>query len=164
MSSARFSQTHGIVPLTVDGDWNNGFSTDSINMAKWGHCTIIIIGDSSLDGNAVITVKGGLADAEETASVTFTYRYAAGDCASASSDVYGAAATSSSLTTTATSMDSRATIIEFDAEDLNVSGVQYQYATLVVSDAGSAGTCDILAILSEPRYEAAVMPTAVPTS
>ena len=157
--NVRFSQSHGIALLTVDGDWNAGFSTDSIDMARYNHCTLIIIGDTNLAGNAVITVMGGLTDAAETAAITFGYRYAGANVPGAGSDTYDAVLTSASLTTTATSMDLRATVIEFDASDLVVSGVQYRWATMVVSAAGTAGTASVLAILSEPRYEKAVMPS-----
>ena len=160
-TSGRFSQSHAIVPVTVDGDWNVGFSTDSIDMAAWGHCCFIVIGDTSVAGNAVITIMGGATNAAETAAITFTYRYAGANVPAASADVYGAAATSASLTTTATSMDLRATLFEFDHEDLNVSGVQYRWATLVVSAAGTAGTCDIVAILSEPRFQQAINTTTL---
>ena len=160
MAKNRFSESHGILGLTVDGDWNAGFSSDSIDMSKYNHACVIIIGDSSLAGAAVITVMAGATAAAETAAITFTYRYSGAAVGSASSDVFGAAATSSSLTTTVASMDSQVTLIEFDAADLNVSGTQYRYATVVVSAAGTAGTCDIVAILSEPRYMEAVMDTA----
>ena len=160
MAKNRFSQSHGILGLTVDGDWNAGFSSDSIDMAKYNHATLLIIGDSSLAGNAVITIYGGATAGAETAAITFAYRYAGGDVGSASSDVYDAVLTSAALTTTAGSMDSRVTVIEFEAADLNVSNTQYRYATVVVSAAGSAGTCSIVAILSEPRYAEAVMDTA----
>jgi outer membrane usher protein FimD/PapC len=158
--SCRFSQSHAILGLTVDGDWNAGFSTDSMDTAKYNHWTILIMGDASLAGNAVLTLYGGAAAGDTTAAATFAYRYASGDVGSASSDVFGTVATSAALTTTATSMDSRVTIIEFQASDLNISGTQYRYATLVVSSDGSAGTCDIIAIGSEPRYSGAIMPTA----
>ena len=160
MAKNRFSESHGILGLTVDGDWNAGFSSDSIDMSKYNHACVIIIGDASVAGNAVITVYGGATAGAETAAITFSYRYAGGDVGSASSDVFGAVATSAALTTTATSMDSRCTLIEFDAADLNVSGTQYRYVTVVVSAAGTAGTCSIVAILSEPRYLEAVMDTA----
>ena len=162
MAKNRFSESHGIIPLTIDGDWNAGFSSDSFDMSKYNHATLVIIGDTSLAGNAVITVYGGATDAAETAAITFTYRYAGGNVAAASSDVYDAAATSAALTTTATSMDLRTTLIEFDASDLWVSNVQYRYVTVVVSAAGTAGTCSIIAILSEPRYSEAIMDTANP--
>ena len=160
MAKNRFSESHGILGLAVDGDWNAGFSSDSIDMAKYNHACIIIIGDSSVAGNAVLTLYGGATAGAETAAATFTYRYAGGNVGSASSDVFDAALTSAALTSTATSMDSRCTLIEFDASDLNISGTQYRYATLVVSAAGTAGTCDMVAILSEPRYIEAVMDTA----
>ena len=160
MAKNRFSESHGILGLTVDGDWNAGFSSDSIDMSKYNHACVIIIGDASVAGNAVITVYGGATAGAETAAITFSYRYAGGDVGSASSDVFVAVATSAALTTTATSMDSRCTLIEFDAADLNVSGTQYRYVTVVVSAAGTAGTCSIVAILSEPRYLEAVMDTA----
>ena len=160
MAKNRFSESHGILGLTVDGDWNNGFTSDSIDMSKYNHACVIIIGDSSVAGNAVITVNAGNTAGSEAAAMTFTYRYASGDVGSSSSDVFGTAATSSSLTSTASSMDSRVTLIEFDASDLNVSGTQYRYASVTVSDAGTGGTVDIVAILSEPRYMEAIMDTA----
>lgn len=164
MSSAKFSESHGIVGLTIDGDWSSGFDSDSVDMSKFNHCTMIIMGDSSVAGNAILTLYGGATHGAKTGAATFTYRYAAGDVGSASSDVFGTPATSAALTSTATSMDSRVTIIEFDAEDLNVSGTQYQFATLNVGTDGSGGTVDIVAILSEPRYSKKVMPTAIPTA
>jgi len=160
MAKNRFSESHGILGLTVDGDWNAGFDSDSIDMAKYNHACVIIIGDSSLAGNAVIKVYGGATAGTKTAAATFAYRYAGGNVGSASSDVFDAVETSAALTTTATSMDSRVTLIEFEAADLNVSGTQYRYATVEVSAAGTAGTCDIVAILSEPRYAEAIMDTA----
>jgi len=43
---------------------------------------------------------------------------------------------------------------------LLVAGVQYQYATLVLSNAGTAGFVTLVYILSEPRYAQNVMPTS----
>ena len=160
MAKNRFSESHGILGLTIDGDWNGGFDTDSVDMSKYNHCCMIIMGDASVAGNAVLTLYGGATAGAKTAAATFTYRYASGDVGSTSSDVFGTAATSAALTSTASSMDSRCTLIEFDAADLNISGTQYRYATLNVSDAGTGGTVDIVAILSEPRYSEAVMDTA----
>jgi hypothetical protein len=162
MASTRFSESHGIMPLTIDGDWNAGFSSDSFDMSKYNHATLLVIGDDSCAGNGIITIYGGAADAEETAAITFTYRYSSADVAVASSDIFGAAATSAALTTTVASIKNQVTVIEFDAEDLYVSNVQYRYVTVVVDATGSAGTVSIIAILSEPRYSEAVMDTANP--
>jgi len=38
--------------------------------------------------------------------------------------------------------------------------VQYEFVTVVVSAAGTAGTASIIAILSEPRFAEAIMDTA----
>lgn len=162
MSSQRFSESHGIMGLTIDGDWNAGFDADSFDMSLYRHACIIIMGDASVAGNAVITLYGGATDGAKTAAITFTYRYASAAVAAASSDVFGTAATSAALTSTATSITSSVMLIEFDTEDMCVSGTQYRYATLNVSSAGSAGTVDIVVILSEPRFDKAVMPTANP--
>jgi len=156
----RFSETHGILGLTIDGDWNGGFNSDSIDMAKYNHACIIIMGDASVAGNGIITVNAGNTAGSEAAAITFTYRTPGADVGSASSDVFSAAATSAAWTTTAATIASGVNLIEFDAADLNVSNVQYRYARLTVDATGSAGTVDIVAILSEPRYIEAIMDTA----
>ena len=162
--SARFSQSHGIMPLVVStsGGWNVGFTADSFDMSKYNHATIIIIGDSAVAGDGVLTIYGGATDAATTAAITFTYRYSGGICGAASSDVLGTVATSAALTTTGASITSAMLICELDAQDLNVSGTTYRYVTPVVSAAGTAGYVTMVAILSEPRYEQAIMPTANP--
>lgn len=164
--SARFSQKNGIVPLSVSNglDYNAGGDLDSINMALYRHAAIIIIADASVAGDGVFTLYGGATDGAKTAAVTFTYRYSSGNVAAASADVLGTPATSAALTITGTSLASRMLIIEVDEEDMNVSGTQYQFLTGNLSAAGTAGNCTAVAILSEPRYSKAVMPTAIPTS
>ena len=160
--SARFSQSHGIMPLTIDGDWNAGFTSDSVDMSLYNHCTIILISDTSVAGGGIVTLYGGTADAGTDAAITFTYRYAGGNVAAASSDVYGTPATSAALTTVGANLDLRTFLMEVDTEDMNVSGVQYRYLTVVVDATGTGGTASLVAILSEPRYEKDIMPTANP--
>lgn len=162
--SARFSQSHGIMPIAVSttGGYNAGFTGDSVDMSKYNHYTLIIIGDNAVAGNGILTIYGGATDAATTAAATFTYRYAAGICGAASSDVYGAAATSAALTITGTSLVSAVLVCELDTEDLNISATQYRYVTPVLDATGTAGYVTMVAILSEPRFEKAVMPTANP--
>ena len=164
MSSQRFSESHGIVPLveSATGDYNAGFTADSVDMSKYNHYTLIIIGDNAVAGNGVLTIYGGATDAATTAAATFTYRYSSGIIGAASSDVLGTAATSAALTITGTSLVSAILVCELDAEDLNISGTQYRYVTPVLSAAGTAGYVAMVAILSEPRYLEAVMDTANP--
>ncbi len=156
----RFSESHGILGLTIDGDWNAGFTSDSIDMAKYNHACVVIMGDASIAGNGIITVLAGNTAGSEAVAITFTYRTSGANVGSASSDVFSAAATSAAWTTTAATIASQVTLIEFDAADLNVSGTQYRYANVTVDATGSAGTMDIVAILSEPRYLEAIMDTA----
>ena len=160
MAKNRFSESHGVLGLSVDGDWNAGFDTDSIDMSKYNHACIIIMGDANVAGAAVLTLYGGATAGTKTAAATFTYRYGGAAVGSASSDVFGAAATSAALTSTPATIASYVMLIEFEAADLNISGTQYRYATLNVSAAGTAGTVDIVAVLSEPRYAEAIMDTA----
>ena len=160
MSSQRFSESHGIVGLTVDGDWNAGFTSDSVDMSKYNHACLLVIGDASVAGNGIITVNAGNTAGSEAAAITFTYRTSSADVGSANSDVFSAAATSAAWTTTAATIASQVTLIEFDAQDLNVSNTQYRYASVTVDATGSAGTISIVAIMSEPRYLEAVMDTA----
>jgi len=162
----RFSQSHGIVPIEqcILNNWTNGGTLDSINMAKYNHCTIIFIGGADIATDAVLTISGGATDGVSTAAITFSYRYSAGIIGAASSDVLGAVATSAALTVTAASLVNAMLVVEIDAEDLHIANVQYQYITAVLSAAGTDGEYSAVAILSEPRYAEAVMPTAVPTA
>ena len=164
MAKNRFSESHGIMPLSVSSglDYNTGGDLDSFDMSKYNHATIIIIADANVAGAGVLTIYGGATDGAKTAAATFTYRYSAGNVLAASSDVLGTAATSAALTLTAASLVSRMIVCELDAADLQISGTQYRYATPSLSAAGTAGVCTAVVILSEPRYLEAVMDTANP--
>lgn len=161
--SCRFSQSHGIVPMEVPlaDSYNAGVTFESVNMAKYNHLTMIMLGSDSVAGAGVLTIYGGATDGAQTAAITFGYRYGAADAKSASADVFGAVATSAALTLTEASVKSGTLVVELDAADLNISGVQYQWVTPVLSAAGTAGIVSAVAILSEPRYEEAVMDTAI---
>ena len=160
----RFSQSHGIfyVVHSVDGDYNAGFTGDSIDMSLYGHCTLIIQGDDAITGNGILTIYGASTDAGTDAAATFTYRYGSATHSVAASDTLEAAATSAALTITGTDLDDNILVIELDAQDLCISGTQYRYITPVLDATGTAGYVAIIAILSEPRFELAVMPTANP--
>ncbi len=162
--SARFSQSHGLVPIVAPLalNYNTGMTMDSINMAKYNHCTIIILGSADVAGTGLLTIYGGATDAATTAAITFTYRYGAADVGAAGADTLGTPATSAALTLTEASVISGMVVIEIDAEDLQISGTQYQFITPVLDAAGTAGIISAVAILSEPRFQQAVMPTAIP--
>jgi hypothetical protein len=161
--TAKFSQQNLIVPanIPVAASYDAGFTAESVNMAKYGHVTAIMMGDAACAGSGVVTVNAGTALAGADAQVTFTYRTIAADTMAATlSDVLSTPATSASLALTEANILSGMYVFEWDASDLNIAGVQYQYATLVLSAAGTAGFVTLVYILSEPRYEKNIMPTA----
>jgi len=164
--SARFSQSHGIVPVEspLALNYNTGMTMDSVSMGKYGHGTLIIMGSADCAGAGILTMMAGATDAAVTAAITFTYRISSADVDSATADVYSAPTTSAALTFVEASIVSGVYVIEWDVEDMNVSGVQYTYMTPVLSDAGTAGIISAVIILSEPRYEKDIMPTAIPTA
>jgi len=162
MDNVRFSQSHGIVGLAAPlaDNYNAGLTMESFDMAGYNHCTIIMMGSATVAGTGLLTLNCGLTVSATTAAITFHYRYG-GNVASAASDTYGTPASSAALTLTEADMTSGLIICEFDAQDLNVAGVQYRWVTPVLDAAGTAGIISCVAILSEPRYSGAVMPTAV---
>ena len=165
MAKNRFSESHGILGLTIDGNWNAGFDTDSIDMSKYNHACVIIWGDSSVATDDTIGVYGGASAGTKTALCRFDYRYGSAAVGSATSDVFGTVASVAalaSLTMTAANIAAgKLLLIEFDAADLNPAGTQYRYATLQIgTGTGSGGTMSAVAILSEPRYMEAIMDTA----
>lgn len=161
--SARFSKNNGIVPLVVPlaDNYNAGMTMDSFNMKLFNHATIILIGNDSCAGAGVLTIYGGATAGATTAAITFTYRISSADVGSASADVLGTPSTSAALTLVEASIKSGMYVIELDAEDLSVSGTQYDWVTPVLSADGTAGIVAAVAILSEPRFAEAVMPTAI---
>ena len=161
--SARFSQSHGIVyeTIIVADNYNAGATMDSINMAKYNHGTLIIVGDAACAGAGVLTMMAGLSDASAVAAITFTERHTTTDVGSATADVLTAAATSASLALTEAYIRSGMYVIEWDADDMVVSGVSYNWMTPVLSAAGTAGIITAIAIMSEPRYAEAIMDTAI---
>jgi|GEM_PF-2093500 len=167
MAKNRFSESHGIMPLVLPSglNYNGGGDCDCFDMSKYNHATIIFMGDASVAGNGILTIYGGASDAAKTAACGFSYRYSSGNVSAASSDVLGTVATvaaGSTLTITGASLASRMLIVELDASDLVVSGTQYRYVTPSLNADGTGGTCGVVVILSEPRFEEAVMDTANP--
>lgn len=157
------TQEIAIVPLVRDGDYNAGFTADSFNMANWNHCAILIAGDSSVATDSSMVIYGGTSAAATTAAVTAPYRWTSVAVGTTASDVWGDWETAAaSFTLTAASLAAGySLIIEFDAEQLNISGVQYQYVTPVVAATGSAGTVNMWAILTQPRVAKDILATVV---
>jgi len=167
MPHAKFSQSHGIIYATiiVADNFNAGASLDSINMALYDHVAVIMVADVAAAGTPVLTVMAGAANGDETAAMTFSYRYAATDVGSAvvgsEPDLLSAPVAAATLTLTEAYIKSGMYVIEWDAQDLLVAGVHYQWATVVLDAAGTAGIFTAVAIADQPRYAKNIMPTAL---
>ena len=162
--TARFSQSHGIVPIVIPLAANYDTVTaveESIDMALFNHATFIFLFSADTAGEGILTMGAGLTNGAADAAVTFTYRYGSAAVLVATSDVLVAPATSVALTITEAEAVSSVLVVEVDAGDMYISNVQYRYLTPALTDAGTAGIFSCVAILSEPRYEKNVMPTAL---
>ena len=165
--SARFSQTHAIIYSTiiVADNYNAGMSMDSINMALYNQCALILVGDAAVAGAGIVTLMAGLTNAVETAAITFDYRYTLTDVGSAVAgsepDLLSAPVRAATCTLTEAYIKSGMYVFEWGAEDMQVAGVSYQWLTPVLSAAGTAGIITAISIGSEPRYSKNVMPTAL---
>jgi hypothetical protein len=161
---AKFSESNAIVYGTIIAadNYNAGWTGDSVCMGKYNHGTMIIVGDAAVAGAGSLTMMAGAAAGNVTAAITFEYRSVTTDILSATADVLSApGSTSAALALTEANILSGMYVIEWDADDLNVSGTQYNWITPVLSAAGTAGIVTAIIILSEPRYSKAVMPTVV---
>lgn len=163
--SARFTQSHGIVPVIIPLAANYNTITaaeESIDMAKYNHATFIFLFSADMAGDGgILTMSAGLTNGAADAAATFTYRYGTAACLSATADTLTAPVAAATLTMTTANCQSKVLTVEVDTQDLNVSGVQYRYLTPAYDDGGSGGIFSCVAILSEPRYEQGVMPTAI---
>ena len=161
---SSFSQNNGIVQLVVAGyDSNTAVEFESFSMKKYNHATIIIMFNDSLTGDNVLTVECGATDSADTSDATFHYRLAGAVNQLTGADLYAVDATAATLTLTAATYQGKTLIIELDADELPTSGsTVYDWVTVDLNGAASgASLIGACAILSEPRYSGAIMPTAI---
>ena len=155
-----FTQKHQVVmALAPDADqYAADPSTDVINMKLFGHCTFVL--EEGAGGTGTVKIVAQACDnvaGDNPTAINFRYRVTA----AAGGDTFGA------LTETTVAADGYTTVagaqkqlvIEIDAAELpDGQPCVYLDLTEVVDDPCDAG---ILAILSEPRYAAETMPTAI---
>jgi len=130
-------------------------------MNEYNHAAILISHSAAVTGNNVLYVYGGLTVGAKTAAATFEYRYGGAAEGSANADVLSAVATSAALTLTAATYQGRLLVLELDAEDLNISNVQYDWVTVNFDGTASVGTVSAFAVLSQPRYAQAINRTQI---
>lgn len=156
---ALFTQENLIIPLTdydgVDGADNVEF--DSFNMSKYGHATIVMLFDTTVTGDNVLTVQRAITNAGDTSDATFHYRLGSAVIGAANCDVLGADTAASTLTLTAATYQNKMLVLELDGDETG----GYNWITVDLSGAADAGNVTAIAILSNPRYAEAVMDTAL---
>lgn len=165
MSSPRFSQSHGIVPIIVPLAANYNTITaaeESIDMSLYGHATLIFLFSDDCAADAgIITMDAGLTNGASDATVTFTWRESSAAVLVAGADILSTPVTATTITLAQADIRSRVLVIEVDVDDMWISNVQYRYLTPAYDDGGTAGIFSCVAILSEPRYSKDVMLTAI---
>lgn len=155
----RLSERNGIVFVYKPQDTGGAAVTgESIKMDKYSHITYVVQCGVLTGGANVLTVKSGATDGTQTTAETFQYRLADADQGGAGADGYADWASSSSLTMTAATYDNRTLIIEMDAAALTDG---QPWLTIALTGVSNPGLISIVAILSEPRYRANDMPTAI---
>lgn len=161
---ALFTEENLVIPLTAyDGvDGANNIEMDSFNMSKYQHATIVLLFDTTVTGNNVLTLECASSDSGDTADATFHYRIGGATIGSANCDVLAADATSAALTLAAATYQNKMLVLELDADELPGSGeTTYKWVTVDLDGAADAGNVTGIAILSKPRYAEAVMDTAL---
>ena len=153
----RLTERMHFVPVLESEDLNSAVTGDSINMKNYHHIVYILMFNSDLAGDAVLTIKSGATDAAETTAETFSYRVSGADFGATGADILSAELTSSSLTLTEASYEDRVLVCELDADAITVD---QPYLTLALSNAASAGSVTCVALL-EPRYASKVFATAI---
>ena len=161
-----FSQTNGIIPLCEVGATASGnVELRSFNMAGYDQaCVILHFASTYITVSAAtLTVETGSAGSDDLADATFHYRWnSASSATSASSDVYGTDATASTLSLgTGGTYAGKVLLLEINGDELPTASKAYNWVTVDIGANASIGTLAAYAILSNPRYAKAVMPTAV---
>ena len=153
----RLSERHGIVYVLKPADHAAGVDGESFTMRDFRLATFVLQ-FASLTGDAVLTVNSGATDGTKTTAETFNYRLADAVQAAATADTFGDWATSAALTLTAATYQNKTLVVEIDTGDLTDG---QEFVTLSLSSAASALNASVVAILSEARYRAHDLPTAL---
>ena len=160
MTEKLFTERFGIVSAFEPKDWEAGGDSESIKIDKYRHLTFIFT-FGAITGDAVLKVFSGVT-AAKTTSTLFKYRLSDADYKATSNDQFGdettLAVAADGLTLTAATYDHRTLVVEVDVNALTDTHV---YVTAELSAAASVALASAVAILSDPRYLANDMPTAV---
>ena len=141
-------------------------TSDIVDMENYKKCTFLVLtGASSANSDSTITILAGTSNSSCATAIVFNYRtQIAAATPDAGSDVPSAltAATTTGFAMTA-SKKGGLYIIEVDAQTVAAAGTDYDHVALKFTEATGSGAIlgAVVAILSEPRYPQAILPTAI---
>ena len=151
----RLAEQTKIVPIIYPQDTGAGKTGDSICMKDYGHVTFIFTFGADVDGDGVLKIREGATDGATTADLTFAYAYTGADAEGAAGATLGTWSTSAALTLTEATYEKRMLVVEVDNKELTDG---YDWLTVNISNAATAATTAIVAIMSQPRYAEDVPP------
>ena len=145
----RLAENLKVVPVLALDTIGSGGDSDSINMARYHHCTFVMT-FGTMSGDAVMTINSGATDGANTSALTFNYAIGGAAIGSADADVLAADTAAATLTLTAATYTDKILLVEVDAKAMDLANDE-NWLTMSLSNAGTSGTVDVVAIL-EPRY------------
>jgi len=157
---AKFTQNNLIVPLTVAAgvDAADAVELDSFCMSKYGHATVVILFDTTVTGDNVLTVERAITNGGDSSDATFHYRLGGATMTTATGcDILGVDTEAATLTLTAATYQDKMLVLELDGDETG----GYNWITVDFDGTASAGNVTAIAILSEPRYAEAIMDTSL---
>lgn len=152
------SENYKVIGLGTTGDFNAGFTADSINTAGIHHIMFVLTyGAVGGAGAAALTVKSGASAGTQTTAETFYSRYGGAAQGSASSDVYSAWASGTTVSVATATITTRTQIVELDCDTLTAG---QPWVTLALGAEADSGIVHAVAICV-PRYKGNAIPTAI---
>lgn len=152
------SEEFKVIGLGTTTDFNGGFTADSINTENIHHIMFVLTyGAVAGAAPAVLTVSSGATDGAQTTAETFSSRYGGAAQGAASSDVYSAWASGTSVAVASATITTRTQIVEIDCKALTAG---QPWVTLALSNAADSGIVHVVAICV-PRYKGNAIPTAI---
>lgn len=157
---AYLTKDINIAHLVAAVDANNtAKTTDELSFENYKHISFLIsVGNIGADAVLTIEKCTSAAGAGNTA-IAFNYRKT-GAAGGASEDTWGdlTAVASTGLTIANATEDNKAFIVEIDDNEV---GETYKFVRAVITPGAAATLVAIFGIMSEPRYQTAVMTSAI---
>ena len=144
----RLASNFKIIPVLRTADYNNGVAADSIDITKAHRVTYVLV-FGAITGDSILTVKSGVANADQTTALTFKYAMGSAALGTTGSDVLGTMSTSAALTLTGTTFVNMMLIVEVDMSQITLA--THKFLTMAIDATASAGIVTAIAVV-EPRY------------